>query len=175
MRIACVLILLSACFKSGGAVTGTLATGAIATRDTPELDGIALGMTERESITGVELRAVVAGRIDEPYIPNAYGFTVRQVGEGVQSSVTTGWMLASRVGSSTVFARVMFDLLSTTKRGDDETLSALSPTADFGIAPWGRGICIAGSGTWDVRFNQQDRGLIGVFIGLCGGPLGRRE
>jgi hypothetical protein len=175
MRILALLLVLPACFgkSKSGPVTGALTTGAIVTRDAPaELAGTARAV-ERDTMTGVELRGTMAGAIDEVAIPNAYGFAVRQVGEGVQTSLQTGWMLASQVGGATVFARLMFDLLSWTKLRDDVTLSALSPTFDFGIAPFGRGICVSAQGTWDVRFNEPDRGLIGVFVGLCGGALKR--
>lgn len=176
MRRLALLLVLPACWgkHKSGPVTGTLTTGAVVTREAPaDVGGLALAMTDdRDTYTGVELRAFVAGAIDEPGIPNAYGFSVRQVGSGVQTSLQTGWMLASKVGSSMVFARLTFDLLSWTERKDQETqLSALSPTFDIGIAPFGRGICVSGSGTWDVHFNDPDRGLIGVFVGLCGGAL----
>jgi hypothetical protein len=174
MRLAVLVLVLPACFgkSKSGPITGTLTTGAIVTRDAPaEVAGVALAMTERENMTGVELRMVAAAHLEEPGIPNAYGYSVRQVGTGVQHSLQAGWMLAHKAGAAMLFARATFDMLSWTKRGEDVQLSALSPTAEVGIAPWGRGICVSASGTWDVYFNDPDRGLVGVFVGLCGGAL----
>lgn len=176
--IACCV--LPACFgkSKSGPVTGGLTTSAVTT--TEHRDFVVPRMTtggDPDQLTGVELRGFVGGSFDQPAIPNAYGFTMRQLGEGVTTSLQSGWMVALPAGASTVFGKVMFDLLSIKKVGEgdvgDTTLSAFSPTVDVGIAPFGRGICTSLSATWDVHFNQPDRAIIGVSAGLCGGRLKR--
>lgn len=174
MQRLAILVLIPACFGKSNDVTGGLTTGAITAPVRESRPATAeLAMVEDERLDGVELRGFMGAAIDEPAIPNAYGFAIRQLGDGVQTSMQAGWMLASKAGSSMVFARLMFDLLSWTKLDDDTTLSAFSPTADIGIAPFGKGICVSAAGTWDVRFNERDRPLVGIFVGLCGGPMQR--
>ncbi len=172
--VVVVLLFASACFgRRGGPVTGGLTTGAITAPVHEELrDATQLALGEKQpQLTGVELRAFVAARSSDPAIPNAYGFAVRQLGEGVQTSMQAGWTMTGKLGSAMVFGRLMFDLLSWTKLRDETTLSAFSPTADVGIAPFGHGLCVSASGTWDVRFNDPDRAIIGAFVGLCGSAL----
>jgi hypothetical protein len=181
MRFLVACLLLSACVgKSKSAVvTGGLTTSAVAT--TEHDDFVVPRMTtsagDREQLTGVELRGFMGGSFADPAIPNAYGFTMRQLGEGVTTSIQSGWMVALPAGAATLFGKVMFDLVSIKKVGEgdvaDTTLSAFSPTVDVGIAPFGRGICTSISATWDVHFNQPDRAIIGVSAGLCGGRLKR--
>jgi hypothetical protein len=159
-----------------GPVTGGLTTSAVIAPE--HEDFIVPRMTtpgETDHLTGVELRGYWGMAMKGYAIPNAYGFTVRQLGEGVTSSIQTGWMVALGAGSSTVFGKLMFDMLSWKRVGEDQTtLSAFSPTLDIGIAPFGRGICFSASATWDVHFNQPDRAIVGASVGLCGGPLKRK-
>lgn len=176
-RLALLALLVPACASNSGAITGGLTTGAITTplREDHAVPVGTTGMStiERDRVHGVEFRGFAAGAIKDVAFPNAYGFAVRQLGagNGVQTSLQAGWMITRPVGRAMVFGRLMFDLMSWTRIGGDTTLSALSPTFDVGIAPFGHGVCVSASGTWDVRFNDPDRGLIGAFIGLCGGGL----
>jgi hypothetical protein len=173
------LLVLPACFGKSNAMTGGVTTGAITTpmREDRVIPGATaeLTTTERDHRNGVEFRAFAANTMDDAAIPNAYGMAVRQLGEGagIQSSIQAGWMVTHKVGSATVFGRLMFDLLSWTEIGEETTLSALSPTFDVGIAPFGHGLCVSAAATWDVKFNDPDRGLVGVFVGICGGALKR--
>jgi hypothetical protein len=64
-------------------------------------------------------------------------------------------------------------MLASKKVGEVETLSAFSPTFDVGIAPFGHGVCVSTSATWDVHFNEPDRAIVGAYVGLCGGRLKR--
>jgi hypothetical protein len=175
VRLLVMLILAPGCFgkSRGGPVTGGLTTGAITAPIHEELrDPAQLSTgTEEPALNGVELRGFMAAGIDDPAIPNAYGFAVRQLGDGIQSSVQAGWAITGQLGSAMVFGRLMFDLLSWTKLHDETTLSAFSPTADMGIAPFGHGLCVSASTTWDVRFNEPDRMIVGAFVGLCGGAM----
>ncbi len=167
------LVLLSGCItKNASYMTGGITTGAI----TAPIHGdpqIVAAMTTPDTggYNGVELRGYVATDLTQVAIPNAGGFAVRQLGDGVQSSMQTGWMIAPRVGGGTLFGRLMFDVISSTKQGEDTTLSAFSPTVDVGVAPWGKGLCFSASATWDVQFNAPDRGIVGMFAGLCGGAM----
>jgi hypothetical protein len=107
-----------------------------------------------------------------PEYPNTFGWQVRQLGEEhVQYSMQAGWTVV-RQGTPMVFGRLMFDMLSWEKRMDgDNTLSAFSPTLDFGVAPWGKGLCVSASTTYDVHFDAPDRWIAGVFVGVCAGRL----
>ncbi|MEO8702720.1 MAG: hypothetical protein ABI867_21935 [Kofleriaceae bacterium] len=177
-RIVVLLVVLAACFGKKNDVTGALTTGAVTTpmRESHVIDrgAAAKTATERDHVSGVEVRSYVATPIDDVAIPNTYGIAVRQLGEGagVQTSIQAGYLLTHQIGRATVFGRLMMDLLSVTEIGYERyTLSGLSPTADFGIAPFGHGLCVTFSGTWDVKFDEPDRALLGLFIGICGGPL----
>ncbi len=154
-------------------MTGGLTTGVITAPVYAEPQLVeAMTTADTGRPNGVELRGYVGlGALETPAIPNATGFAVRQLGGGVQTSMQAGWMLAPRIGSATLFARLMFDVISWTDVGDETKLSAFSPTAEIGVAPWGHGLCFAGSTTWDVQFNEPDRMIVGVYAGLCGGPL----
>jgi len=177
--IGCLVVLVGCVGKGKSSpVTGGLTTGAITeavsgARGDPGVATMEVpGAADRT--TGVELRGYMAGAIDDVAIPNAYGFAVRQLGTGVQTSLQTGYLVALPAGRSTVFGRLMFDLLSWTRLDEDHTvLSGLSPTLDIGIAPLGHGICISASGTWDVHFNDPDRVIVGGYVGLCGGAMKR--
>lgn len=168
---------LVACFggkSKSSSVTGGLTTSAVIAPE--QEDFIVPRMTvpgEADNITGVELRGYFGAAVKDAAIPNAYGFTIRQLGEGVTSSIQTGWMVALGAGNSTVFGKLMFDMLSWKRVGEETTLSAFSPTLDIGIAPFGHGICFSGSATWDVHFNQPDRAIVGASVGLCGGRMKR--
>src|SRR5688572_29031992 len=93
--------LLGGCYGSsntkGSSVTGGLTTGAITTAPRNDFNATTLAarMTEPgggdDQINGVEFRGYVASTLDEIAIPNLYGFTVRQLGDGVQSSVQAGY------------------------------------------------------------------------------------
>ncbi|MBA2544242.1 MAG: hypothetical protein H0V17_31650 [Deltaproteobacteria bacterium] len=178
MRCLLLLLAVTACFggkSKSSPVTGGLTTSAVIAPE--QADFIVPRMLtpgESDQITGVELRGYVGAAVRDAAIPNAYGFTVRQLGEGVTSSIQSGWMVALPAGRSTVFGKLMFDLLSWKRVGEDQTtLSAFSPTLDIGIAPFGRGVCFSGSATWDVHFNQPDRAIVGASVGLCGGRMKR--
>jgi hypothetical protein len=140
---------------SGGAA---IMTGALVSPDT-------------RNETGAELRIFGGFATDDPAVPNAYGFAVREVGGDVQTIGQWGWAGATRVGSAAVFGRLMFDVISRNTIAHETTLSAFSPTADIGVAPFGHGICVSASATWDVHFDAPDRLLLGAFVGMCGGKL----
>lgn len=169
-----VLALIPACAHGSGSKewTGGLTTGAI-TAPVHAEPRLTEAMTSADGgrPNGVELRGYFGSDLEDPAIPNATGFAVRQLGGGVQTSFQTGWMFAPVVGGATVFARLMFDVISWTKTGDETSLSAFSPTAEVGVAPWGHGLCFAASSTWDVQFNQPDRMIVGAYVGLCGGAM----
>lgn len=177
MRRLLLLACLPACGKVND-VTGGITTGGITSANRVEHvanPDTAREVTRTDHMNGIELRAYVAGDVHDLAVPNAWGFAVRGFGEGsgVQTSAQAGWAYAWPVGRSTIFARLMFDLLSWTEVGEETTLSGLSPTADVGIAPFGHGVCISASSTWDVRLNDPDRALVGAFVGVCAGAFGR--
>ena len=173
MRGLSVVALLAGC--KAGPVSGGVTTGAITSpvHGDPQLV-MAEAPGASDSTNGVEFRAFMSGAFKDAAIPNAYGVSIRQLGTGVQTSLQTGYMVALPAGSTMVFGRLMVDLLSSTRFDEDHTmLSGLSPTFDVGFAPFGHGICISASTTWDVRFNNPDRMIIGGYFGLCGGALRR--
>jgi hypothetical protein len=121
---------------------------------------------------GVELRAFGAVPTDDPAMPNAFGFALRQVGtDHVERAIQLGWGGALHAGDALVFGRLMFDAVAWQPRmtGGGDELSALSPTIDLGVAPLGHGLCVSTSATWEVHYGAPDRLLVGGFVGLCGG------
>ena len=135
------------------------------------MSGALVAPMQTDTPTGVEVRAFGALDTGDPAIPNAYGFMLRDVGGDLQYAGQWGWATATRLGSAGVYARLMFDVIERDEIDHVKSLSAFSPTADIGIAPFGHGICFSASATWDIHFDAPDRMLVGGFVGMCGGKL----
>ena len=174
VRLAFLVALLPACI--GGITTGAVvpigpATGVSSPSGSPPGTVARASYTQGGEPTGVEFRVFGAtgGLEDNPLMPNAYGVTYRQIGdEHVQTAGQLGWAGALRVGPSVVFARLMFDVLSSQRTLDgDRKYSAFSPTLDLGVLPLRNGICVSASATYDVHFDDPDRWIVGAFVGAC--------
>jgi hypothetical protein len=136
-----------------------------------ELASGVISPVDRGTPTGVEVHTFASTPMVEG-MPNAVGYTLRQVGdEHTEQSIQVGWALPVVLGKRgpLVFARLMFDLIAWQPRADgDRQLSALSPTFAVGIAPLALGVCLSGEATYELHTDQPDRVLVGAFIGLCG-------
>ena len=130
-----------------------------------------VGPVENGTPSGVELHMVAATK-PEGFLPNAVGFSIRQIGdEHVEQEYQIGWARTVPAGPGFVIGRAMFDVLSWQQRADgDRQLSAFSPTVELGYAlgdKHGIGWCVSGEVTRDIHLNEPDRTLVGAFIGLC--------
>jgi hypothetical protein len=160
MKLVALALVLTGCAGSHHGDTaggGALQTGAL--------------IDPKTSDTGPEIRVFGGMATDDLAIPNAYAFSVRDVGSDVQTSAQWGWAVAGELGSAKVYGRLMFDVINRNTIDHVTSLSAFSPTADLGIAPFGHGLCFSASATWDVHFDAPDRLLVGGYVGLCGGKL----
>lgn len=174
VRLALLVLFLPGCIA--GLTTGAVmpigpATGV---SSTPSGTVARATYTNRDdNPVGVELRIFGAMRDthDNPWMPNAYGLTYRQIGdEHVQTAGQLGWAGALPVGKGLAFGRIMFDAINSQRTLDgDRKFSAFSPTLDLGILPAKNGVCFSASATYDVHFNDPDRWIVGVFAGVCGG------
>jgi hypothetical protein len=167
MRILAATIVLST-----AACVGGITTGAVTTTQNSTWTARALGAapTASSSANGIEFRMFGTVPTKSAAMPNAYGMAVRQIGdEHVETSFQMGWLRALPIGKQAfVFGRAMIDMLATERRMDgDSNLSALSPTADVGIAPFGNGVCVSASATYDVHMNAPGRAIFGAFVGMC--------
>lgn len=120
---------------------------------------------------GVEVRAFGGFASDDPAIPNAYSFALRDVGGDLQYAAQWGWAGATKLDGAAAYGRIMFDVIEHDEIAHADSLSAFSPTIDAGVAPFGHGICVSASATYDVHFDGPDRFLFGGFVGLCGGSV----
>lgn len=145
------------------------ATGRNSDRGGPGI-GIATGVVtapDEGPTTGMEFHAYGGASMDNLGVPNAYGIAARQLGDSWHYGLQVGWQGMA----GPVFGRLMVDMLAWQQVNGERQLSGLSPTLDVGIMPTGQGVCLSGSATWDVRLNEPDRLIVGVFFGLCRGRL----
>jgi hypothetical protein len=173
-RLPLLFLFLPACI--GGLTTGAV----MPVGPTPATPGgtLAARYTKPDEPTGVELRifGATGGSKDNPLLPNAYGLVYRQIGdEHVQTAGQIGWAGAVRVGAGAVFGRIMFDAINSQRTLDgDRKFSAFSPTLDLGALPFKNGLCVSASATYDVHFNDPDRWVLGMFVGVCASDAVKR-
>jgi hypothetical protein len=118
---------------------------------------------------GIEFHAMGNVPLDEVGLggPNVASFSHRQNGADRKTSFALGWMGTLHLDKAMVFGRLMVELLGREELAGEAHTRTLSPTIEFGFVPLGRGVCVSGSASLDVRIGEPDQAVFGVYLGWC--------